>query len=140
MMNVFTSAGVEEAALKQSGPFYSWLRRVREGGGDQGLRRFALEVLRTCPASHGEHSPELVDQLEAFINDPALGSPALRPWMASDVWFWREIAKIAFEWGGAERTGDSLVRQVAVVIHFHLRGRDPASSLDAVYERLPWLL
>lgn len=139
MEATFTSAELEDAALNGAGPFFSWLQRVQEYGGDSHLRRFALELLRSSASSNARIPQELVDQLAAFIEDPARGSLALRPWMASDGWIWREIAKLAFEWGGAHRTGDSLVRQVAIVTNSHLLGRNPEPALRAACERLPRL-
>lgn len=139
METTFASAAIHEAALNGTGPFFSWLQRVQECGGDALLRRFALELLRSPVPSNGPMPAELLDRLATFIEDPELGSPALRPWLASDAYVWREVTKLAFEWGGAHRTGDRLIQQVAIVTSFLTCGHNPEPAVRAACERLPQL-
>lgn len=131
MLVKFTSRDVERAALEEDGPFHDWLRRVQEGGGDVLLRRFALQLLRRAESPRSPPA-ELLDQLAVAIDDPEAGGAAVRAWMGCDSWFWREIAKLMFEWGGVRRAGDPLVRQVAVVTEFALWGRDADADITWV--------
>ncbi|NUP08825.1 MAG: hypothetical protein HOW73_22490 [Polyangiaceae bacterium] len=125
----------------QRGPFFEWLRRGQARGGDQQLRRFALVVLVEHPHARRFDVPsELLELLTHAVENPASDRRGLRSWMGSDSWFWREVAKLYFEWGGAETMGDHLVRQVAKVTYFRLFDVDPGSAVARSVAQLglPW--
>lgn len=128
MLVKFSNRDVEQAALEEGGPLYDWLRRVQEQGGDALLLRFTLQLLRRAESPRSPPA-ELLDQLSFAIEDPEAGGAAVRAWLGCDSWFWREIAKLMFEPGGARRTGDPLVQQVAVVAEFALWGRDADADI-----------
>jgi hypothetical protein len=142
---VWTVEDLELASIEYRGPVYEWLQRVHAVGGDELIRALAIEVMRAVKQQPDFPCgpDELIQLLVAWTRDPDTHRDALRSWLASDAWTWRETAKLAFEWGGATRTGERLIQQSAIVIWCYLEyqdpGQDPMAQLAAVRERMPEL-
>jgi hypothetical protein len=96
----------------------------------------ALDLIRSVPYSRHQHPEELVQSLADAIADPVGARDGLRPWLASDWFVNREAAKLIFEWGGSERTGDSLLRQVAFVCLLHINDANFERAIALIGERL----
>lgn len=132
-----TFEDLDQAVTNREGPAFDWLMRVHSVGGDALLRSLALDVVRNVTPVHADYPPELLEVFAAWLDDPDTHAEAMRRWLASDAFVWREFAKLAFEWGGTVRTGDELVEQTARVLYFTLSDLTPGPLLEDVRKRIP---
>ncbi len=130
-----TRESLDQASLEESGPFFEVLKALQRRDGDNRLRTLALDLIRAVPHPHHGYPAEFLELLVQAIAHPERSRDELRPFMADNSAMNREAAKLFFEWGGAERMGDRLVRQVATLCSLHTAEHDE-SALEFLRARL----